>query len=225
MVEGPQGRPCRRRWTKACETKPIPPGRSGRASALKKKSYDALDSQRASAKQSQLPCGQQWARGGQAVLAAGGTHREKQSQFAPHGPEEVPAGRAANAAAAGGQRAKQSQFRQSGTEGQVLCGKRVMTNWMRKRPRQNKANFHGNSSGRGSARRSVPPVGPIVRNKANLPCTDRKRRRLVGPEALPPLGTSVRNKANCRRQAGAMGLEPATVGRPYLVLWEGVLLV
>jgi hypothetical protein len=65
--------------------------------------------------------------------------------------------------------AKQTQFGQSSMQGQVLCGKRVMTNWTRKMLRQNKANFHRNSSGRGLARRPVPPPGPIVRNKANSP--------------------------------------------------------
>jgi hypothetical protein len=43
------------------ETKPIPLERSGRASTLWEKSYDELDTQKTSAKQSQLPHRQQWA--------------------------------------------------------------------------------------------------------------------------------------------------------------------
>ena len=50
--------------TKACETKPIPPRAKRRASTLQKRSYDELDTQQASAKQSQFPRGQQWARAG-----------------------------------------------------------------------------------------------------------------------------------------------------------------
>jgi hypothetical protein len=78
-----------------------------RASTLGKKSYDELSLPRASAKQSQLPHGQQWARGGE---AAGGTGPAKQSQSAPHRPEEAMSGRTGSAAIAGDKRAKQSQF-------------------------------------------------------------------------------------------------------------------
>ena len=49
---------------------------------MREKGYDTLDTQKASAKQSQFPHGQQWARAGKAAGAAGGTHRAKQSQFA-----------------------------------------------------------------------------------------------------------------------------------------------
>jgi hypothetical protein len=49
---------------------------------LWKKSYDELDPQKASAKQSQFPDGQEWARAGKAASAARGIHRAKQSQFA-----------------------------------------------------------------------------------------------------------------------------------------------
>jgi hypothetical protein len=55
--ESLQGCPDRRRWAKACETQPIPSERNGRASAVRRKSYDELGPQKASAKQSQLPQG------------------------------------------------------------------------------------------------------------------------------------------------------------------------
>jgi hypothetical protein len=53
-AEGRRGRSGRRRWVKACETKPIPPERSEGASAVRKKSYDELELPRASEKQSQF---------------------------------------------------------------------------------------------------------------------------------------------------------------------------
>ncbi len=57
-------------------------GATWRASTLWKESYDELDLQKASAKQSQWPDRQRWARGGRAAGVAGGTRRAKQSQFA-----------------------------------------------------------------------------------------------------------------------------------------------
>jgi hypothetical protein len=88
--------------------RPAPPGPSvrnkansaratWRASTLWKESYDELDSQKASAKQSQSPDGQQWARGGRTAGATGGARRAKQSQLArtgrksrrPAGPQAV----------------------------------------------------------------------------------------------------------------------------------------
>ncbi len=53
MAKGRHGCQCRR-WDPSRETKPIPPERSEGASALWKKSYDELDRQRTSAKQSQF---------------------------------------------------------------------------------------------------------------------------------------------------------------------------
>ncbi len=67
---------------------------------------------------------------------------------------------------------------------------------------RNKANFCSDSHGRGLATLPVSPVGPIVLNKANLPCTGRQGRGLVGPESLPPLGTIAPNKANSPRAMG-----------------------
>jgi hypothetical protein len=126
----------------------------------------------------------------------------KQSQFAPHRPGRTPAGKAATAAAAGGKRAKQSQFLPSDTKGKYPMGKGVMTNRTRKGPRRNKANFRPDGHGPGPASLPGPRAGPILRNKANLPRTERKRRRPPGPRVLPLLGTSVRNKANSPRASG-----------------------
>ena len=58
---------------------------------------------------------------------------------------------------------------------QVLVGGRVMTNQTHTGPRQNKANCRTDSRGHGAVRLAAP-VGPVVRNKANLPRTGRKRR-------------------------------------------------
>ena len=52
-----------------------------RTSALWRKSYGELGTQKASAKQSQFPHGPRWPRAGKAAGATGGTHRAKQSQF------------------------------------------------------------------------------------------------------------------------------------------------
>ena len=72
-------------------------GATWRASTLWKESYDELDPPKASAKQSQFADRQQWAKGGRATGAAGGTQRAKQSQLArtdrkshrPAGPQAV----------------------------------------------------------------------------------------------------------------------------------------
>ncbi len=61
-------------------------------------------------------------------------------------------------------------------ERQVLRGKGVMTNRTLKRLRQNKANFRADRETREPARRSVPSVEAIVRNKANLPAWTTKSR-------------------------------------------------
>ena len=83
-------------------------------------------------------------------------------------------------------------------EGQVLCGRRVMTNRARKRPRQNKANSRTDSREQGSASLPVPPTGPIVQNKANLPSSRGNGRGLARSSMAAPLGQGVRNKANSR---------------------------
>jgi hypothetical protein len=90
--------------------------------------------------------------------------------------------------------------------GHVLCGKRVMTHWTRKGPRQNKANPRADSGGQGPPRLLVPPAGPIVRNKAN----SRADSSGPGPARLPvlPAGPIVRNEANSRTDGGGQG--PAT---------------
>jgi hypothetical protein len=51
----------------------------------------------------------------------------KQSQFVPYRPEKALAGRAGRSAASRADRAKRSQFVPERNEGQVLCGKRVIT--------------------------------------------------------------------------------------------------
>jgi hypothetical protein len=71
-----------------CETKPILPER--RSSTVWKRSYDELDAQQTSTKQSQFPHGQQWARTGKAACAADRTNRAKQTQFDPQRPEKAP---------------------------------------------------------------------------------------------------------------------------------------
>jgi hypothetical protein len=63
-------------------------GATRRARTLWEKSYDAFDTPTASAKQSQFPHRQRWARLGKAARAAGETHRAEQSQLAPHRPEK-----------------------------------------------------------------------------------------------------------------------------------------
>jgi len=86
-----------------------------------------------------------------------------------------------------------------------------MMHWVRKRPRQNKANPPADSSGQGPARVLAPPVGPSVRNKANF----RTARSGQGParRPVPPVGPMARNKANFQDQADAMDLEPASICR------------
>jgi hypothetical protein len=75
---------------------------------------------------------------------------------------------AASAVAAGDERAKQSQFPPGRQERQAVCRKGVMTNLARTWPRKNKANSRPDSGGQWPVTLPVPPVGPIVLNKANL---------------------------------------------------------
>jgi hypothetical protein len=85
--------------------------RAGRkVNALWNESYDEMNAQQTSAKQSQFPHGQQWAWAGEVARTAGGTNRAKQTQSAPHRPEDAVGGRAASASFAGDRHAKQSQF-------------------------------------------------------------------------------------------------------------------
>ena len=80
-------------------------------------------------------------------------------------------------------------------DGQVLGGKGVMANLTCKRPPQNKANSH---IGRTGPRPEMPPpAGTSVRNKANWPRTDWKRRWAGAGNAADD-AASVRNKANSR---------------------------
>jgi hypothetical protein len=178
--------------TKACQTKPIRPiDRSGRGPA---KSAVA-PSLRADV-QTKPICrhGQEWSRAGEGAGGAVARARcAKRTQFALPQPgkalpmvgaiapneanwqrslkyevssEQSPAASPPNLPTSNFRRAKQSQFRPS--EGQVLCGKRVMTSWRHNRPRPNKANSRSNNSGQGPARLPVPPIEPIVRNEANF---------------------------------------------------------
>jgi len=71
----------------SCETKPIPPRAIRRTSTWWKKSYDALDTQKASAKQSQFPHGWPWAKARLVVQSdTAGPERAKQSQSAAREP-------------------------------------------------------------------------------------------------------------------------------------------
>ena len=92
-------------------------------------------------------------------------------------------------------RAKQSQFLPERHEEQVVCGKRVMAHWTRKRPRPNKANSRTDGSGQGPARLPVPPVGALRETKPICPRSDRPRHGWQR-RRLPVLGMSVRNEAN-----------------------------
>jgi hypothetical protein len=95
----------------SCETNPIPARAIGGTSALRHMSYDNSDTQPASAKQSQFPPGQRWARTGNAADVTRGTQRTKQTQFASHRPDEAPADRAAGAALLGTSVRNEAHFR------------------------------------------------------------------------------------------------------------------
>lgn len=58
-------------------------------------------------------------------------------------------------------------------DGQVPCGKRVTKNWMRRGPRQNKANCRTRSNGQGSPGLPAAVTRPFVRNEANSPGSER----------------------------------------------------
>ena len=121
----------------------------------------------------------------------------KRSQFPMGGHPWARAGEAAPAAIAGPNVRNKPNSARAKRRASALW-KKSYGNWTRKGPRQNKANSRTDSDGRGTARLPVSPVGPTVRNKANWPRTDRKRRWLAGSKAPPPPGTSVRNEANFR---------------------------
>jgi len=124
-------------------------------------------------KQSQFPpCGPLWSRAGEAAHAAtAGPKRAEQSQFAPHRPERAPAGREHRHR---GQACETKPIPPALRGRQVLLEKGVMTHLIRKGPRQNKANSRPDESGQGPAKLPATPVEPKVRNKANLPRTERK---------------------------------------------------
>ena len=86
--------------------------------------------------------------------AADGAESYKQTQFDPDRPEGTPAGGAGKAAAGGTELYKQTQFARGDVKGQVLCGKRVMTNWRRQGPGENKANPRHQADG-SAARQSA----------------------------------------------------------------------
>jgi hypothetical protein len=114
--EARQRRPGRRRWVRACETKPISPERSEGASTAREESYDELDLPRASEKQSQFAdTDSRWTRAGEVTSGAlARAHCAKQTQSAPRRPEKAPAARAA---IGGIELYKQSQFAGGGKNG------------------------------------------------------------------------------------------------------------
>jgi hypothetical protein len=57
---------------------------------------------------------------------------------------------------------------------QVPCGKRVAKNWMRGRPRLNKANCRTRSNGQRSPGLPAAVARPFVRNEANSPGSNRQ---------------------------------------------------
>ncbi len=95
------------------------------------------------------------------TAAMGGLVVHKQTQFAAggHG-RPSPRPEALTLPPTGDKRAKQSQFRQSDLKGQVLCGKRVMTNGTHPGRRQNKANFRPSGGRAGSGIRRRAPATP-----------------------------------------------------------------
>jgi hypothetical protein len=109
-------------------------------------------------------------------LGGAGTRQAKdakRTQFARRRPKRRGAAKDASAAAAGANRAKRSQFVAEQCGGQVLCGKRVMTNLTRASPRENEANSPrrrarmgaiGSSSGyggKGAKRTQFPPIRAV----------------------------------------------------------------
>ena len=104
-----------------------------------------------------------WARGGKPVLAAGATHCAKRSQFAAYQPEEVPAGRAISVAAAGASAPNKANRSRVTRKASTLW----RTSYGELNPQRALAKQSQFAPGRGLARRSVPPVGPIVRSRAN----------------------------------------------------------
>ena len=141
MGEGRQGRQCRYHWAKACETKPIPPGRRDGQVLCGKRVMTNWTRKR----RRQNKANSRTDRNGQGPArlpsAAGGTNRVKQSQFAADGQgRPSPRPEALTMPPVRRQVRQTKPIRRKHQEGQVPCGRRVMTNWTREGPRQNKAN-------------------------------------------------------------------------------------
>ncbi len=107
-------------------------------------------------------------------------------------------------------RAKQSQFPPSTDAGQVLCGKRVMTNPASNEPWKNKANFRGKGSGakgQRSAGLPVPPLGPVVQTK---PISDGGARTTLGRQRPNRYSAGVkRAKQDAHDKSPRIGLRSA----------------
>ena len=107
-----------------------------------------------------------WARGGKPVLAAGATHCAKRSQSAPHRPEESPAGRAVSVAAAGASAPNKANCPRATRKASTLW-RTSYGELDSQRALAKQSQFGPGGGGRGLARPSVPPVGPIMRSRAN----------------------------------------------------------
>lgn len=121
--------------------------------------------------------------------------------------------------ATGGNRAKQSQFPPGDQERQTVCGKGVMVNWTRTRPRKNKANSRTTRPERGPAWLPMLFVRLIILNKANLPRIDRARRWLQGAQVPSSLGTSAPNKANSAACLPLRPVGPVVLNKAHLAAW------
>jgi hypothetical protein len=95
---------------------------------------------------------------------------------------------------------KQTQLRRRQGEGQVLCGKGIMTNQTGEEHGKNKANWHRSFKFEGC--RGRPPCLPI-------------RRAATGSRPYTRAKAVRTNEANLGRQAGAMHLEDD--GLPYSI--------
>jgi hypothetical protein len=239
---------------RARQTKPISPRARHRASLLSEKSYDRSDLHRTPEKQTQFRQDGTW-RARQACRRRSSEQSRQTKPISAHA-GRVRAGKPGNVTvgpivpnkanwpgAASPGKSRGAGFCETkpiptrGSEGQVLCEKRVMTNQTCKGLRQNKANFRADLTGGPAAYRCggepivrnkpnfpwprparlpAPSVGAIVRNEPNLPCTDTPK---------VPGGRLRRNKANFRGQAEArdrpfalrLGRTPPSSVRPIFV--------
>ncbi len=107
----------------------------------------------------------------------------------------------------GGHRAKQSQSgRRPVVQTKPICS---ATTTKSRRPaglRRNKANVPTDRKGQGPARLPLPPVGAIMRNKANLPHRPPKGTRGQGCGKTKPISV---------RQTDPIDVESATVCQPH----------